>query len=128
MKSDMKNQTGMAALLTIVIVGMATLTMVITSSLLGMDQLEMSYSRDKGREAFYLAESCLSDCLRKIKMNPGSLPYSYTLPADNGFCIINMLDNNTISAVGQVENHTKRLRISIAVNGKKITVTDWREE
>lgn len=128
MKNLMKNRRGMAAILTIIIVGMATLTMVITSSLLGMDQLEMSYSRDKGREVFYLAESCVNEALRRIKMSPETLITDLALPADNGFCIINMPDNNTIMASGQSWNYNKRIRVSIAVNGRKITVDDWHEE
>lgn len=124
----MKKSDGMAALLTVIIIGMAALTMTISSSIISVDQLETHYSLDKGREAILLADSCLSDALRKIKLNPLSVPLSgYTLPINDGFCIINMPDNSTINASGQAGDYTKHIEAKISISGVKVILNNWRE-
>jgi hypothetical protein len=122
------NQQGMIALLTVIIISMAALTMVTTASLIGIDQLDMYYSADQGEEALILADGCLDDILRRIKLDPASLPADYTLPLDNGFCIIGMPNNSVISVAGHVGNYVKRLQANITIDGTKVILNNWQEE
>lgn len=122
-----RKQRGIAALLTVIVIGMATLAMVITSTLLGIDRLDTGVFIGKSREALALADSCLDDALRRLKIDPLNIPADYSLSLDNGSCIINISDGHIIRSTGQVENLVRHLQADFSVIGDRIILNDWQE-
>ena len=123
------NQKGMVALLTIIIVSASTLIMAISSSLLGMGELDLGYTTGRAGETLVLADGCLEEALWKIKKN---VSYSgESLVLSNGSCIINVASNGndrTITVIGTVENYNKKIEVNLTLSGNQITINSWREK
>ena len=124
---------GIAALLTIVIVGASVLIMAFGASFLGLGELDLGYSSQKGEEAFFVADGCMDEVLRNIRLNIG---YgvgtgSISLSVENGSCIIDVTDlgGNTrmVVVTGTSGSYNKKIRSVYALSGNVITSTSWEE-
>ena len=67
---NLQPRSGFAALLAIVVIGAAALIMAYNSSLLGLGELESGYTAQQGSEAFSLAEGCMEEALRRLRIDP----------------------------------------------------------
>ncbi len=122
------NQSGIAALLTIVIVGAAALIIAYSSSILGLGELEMSITDKKGDEAFYLADGCAEEALRKLKLDSNYT--GETLNIGENSCIItvnNLGGSLDIESTGTIENYSKKIKINLNISGGNITINSWEE-
>ena len=128
-KSIKKNQSGIAALLTVVIVAAATLIMAYSASLLGLGELELGYTSQKGAEALSAADSCVEEALRRLRLDSN---YSGgTLNVGNGSCIMNITANGndrTIAAESTIGEYHKKIEAQIALSGNVITINSWEEK
>ena len=124
---------GIAALLTIVIVGASVLIMAFGASFLGLGELDLGYNSQKGEEAFFVADGCMDEALRNIRLNIG---YgvgtgSISLSVENGSCIIDVTDlgGNTrmVVVTGTSGSYNKKIRSVYALSGNVITSTSWEE-
>jgi len=124
----LSNQTGMAALLIVIMIAAATLIMSISSAILGLGESEMGYTAQRGTEALFIADSCMEEALRRLKLdvnyNGGNLNLG------NGTCIIKVIpnsNNRTITATGTVGDYNKNIEINLTLNGNLITINSWQE-
>src|SRR3989344_703634 len=81
-----QTNSGLAALMIVVIVGAAALTMAVSTALLGVRELELATTSDRGAATKALADGCLDTALLALRLNPSQGDYEFTLPA--GACII----------------------------------------
>lgn len=78
-------RSGFAALLAIVVIGAAALIMAYNASLLGLGELESGYTSQRGAEAFAIADGCMEEALRRLRINPSlSLPTTLNLSFSGG--------------------------------------------
>ncbi len=122
------NQEGVAALLIIVIISVATLIMAYNASLLGLGELEAGYSFQKGGQALAIAEACGEETLRRFKLDTNHT--GGTLNLNGGSCIINITSNSNnriIDILSEIENYYKKIEIDIDLNGNSIIINNWRE-
>jgi hypothetical protein len=123
------HERGVAALLTIVIVAAATLIMAYSASLLGLGELELGYTSQKGEEAFSIADGCMEEAMRRIRVNT-----SYTgdsLNVSNGSCTITVTGSGpyTLGVIASTtESHYKKLEASVSIASRVITVNSWEEK
>jgi hypothetical protein len=122
------NQNGFAVLIAIIVVGAATLIMAYSSSILSMGELELGYYSQKGGEAFAIADGCMEESMRRLKVDPG---YSgETLNLGNGSCTISIVpsgSDRTITVTGSVDNYNKKIEVNITLSGQDIIVNSWEE-
>jgi hypothetical protein len=123
-----KGEKGIAALLTIVIVAAATLIMAYSSSLLGLGELELGHTSQKGEEAFAVADGCMEEALRRIRVNT-----SYTggsLNVSNGSCTITVTGSGpyTITVTGTVGDYNKKIATGVSVASRVLTINSWEEK
>jgi len=118
-------ERGVAALLTIVIVAAATLIMAYTASLLGLGELDLGYTSQKGAEAMSVADGCMEEALRRIRLDTGYSGGSLSL--GGGSCIIER-SGNTITVTGTVDEYNKKIEAEISLNGNVITINSWEEK
>jgi hypothetical protein len=133
MFSCFNEQSGFAALLTIVIVAAATLLMAYNASLLGLGELDLGYTSQKGNEAFGIAEGCLEESLRHFRLDT-----SYTgenLATSNGSCIIEVTSsgsNATTTVTATTTNiYSKKLEAAFSFTSDTrpvITILSWEEK
>lgn len=126
--SNTPSERGVAALLTIVIVAAATLIMAYSASLLGLGELDLGYTAQKGEEAFSVADGCIEEALHRMRLNAGYTGGSLSLT--NGSCTITVSGSNpyTIGAIGTSGDYNKKLEAVITLTGNVITVDSWKEK
>ena len=128
-------EQGVAALLTIIIVSAATLIMAVATSFLGLGELELGYTSQRGGEALSLAEGCLEETLRRTRLDVNySANTTTTLTISNGSCIIYIERsglNATTTVLGTVTggdyNYNKKVRATYTLSGNVITLDSWNE-
>ena len=128
-----KTQKGVAALFAIVIIAAGTLLMAYTASLLGLGELDLGYTFQKGAEAFSVADGCVEESLRRIRLDTsyGIGEGDISLSVSNGSCIINVVDlggnQRRISVAGISSNYNKRIQAEISLIGNIININSWEE-
>lgn len=122
---------GVAALLTIVIVGAATLIMAYTASILGFGELSMGYTSQKGAETFSIADGCVEEALLRLRIDNN---YSgETLSLGEGSCIISVSGagaSRTVVVESSLDVYNKKLQVDITISGSNneiITIDNWQE-
>jgi hypothetical protein len=126
-------QSGFAALFVIAVIGAAGLLMAYTASILGLGELEMGYAAQKGSEAFFIADGCMEETYRRIRLNTnygvGAGTINLTVP--NGSCAIDVTDlggnQRRIDILGTTGDYNRTIRSEITLTGNVITVDLWEE-
>ncbi len=126
-------QSGIAALLTIIIISAATLIMAYNASLLGLGELDMGYVSQKGAETLGIADGCVEEGFRRIRLDTA---YSgENLTTRNGSCIINVSANGNVRDVivtaSTTGNYYKKIEANITLSADTIpliTVNSWEEK
>ena len=128
-------ESGVAALLTIVIVASATLIIAMSASLLGLGELDLGYTSQKGAEAFSVADGCMEESLRRIRLdtNYGIGAGILNLPVLNGSCIIEVVDlggsQRRITVTGTTDIYNKKIESEITISsGNILTINTWTEK
>jgi len=119
---------GVAALLTVVIVAAAALLTAFSASVLGIGDADMSYTAQKGEQAFYLATGCAEEALRHLQID-GNWPGA-SLSLGGGSCIIGVASsgsNRSITVAASADNFNKKLSVQAVVSGGLVTVSAWQE-
>lgn len=128
LKKLKNDNRGVAALLTIVIIGAAVLIMAASASQLGLGELESGYYSQKGEEAFSVADGCAEEAMRRLRMDANYAGGSLNLGA--GSCIISVVvagSSRTVDVVGTVGEYNKKIEVSLTLNGNVITIDNWSE-
>ena len=127
----------MAAIMTIVVLSGIALILALGASLLSLGDLEMSYIFSKGEDAFFIAESCLEEVLRRIcyERSYGLSQGQIGLSLPNGSCIIEIIetgaDQRRIVAYGTSTstetNWNKKIEADISFSSGFIAINSWQE-
>ena len=124
-------ERGAAALVTVIIVMVATLSMAVTAAKLGLGELEIGVAAAGGEKAFAVADGCLEETLRRIRLDTdygvGSGTINLTVP--NGSCTIEVSasgSSRTIDVTGTHDNYHAKLQSVISLSGNIIAVTSWQ--
>jgi hypothetical protein len=124
------NQNGFAVLMAIIIIGAATLIMAFSSSILSMGELELGYYSQKGSEAFAIADGCMEESMRRLRIEPTYI--GETLNLGNGSCIIVINPNGgdlDVDVTGRVDGtkYNKRIKVNLTLTANDITINSWEE-
>ncbi|OGH86236.1 MAG: hypothetical protein A2493_00815 [Candidatus Magasanikbacteria bacterium RIFOXYC12_FULL_33_11] len=123
-----KDKRGIMAIMMILIIGAAALILALSSIKLVVNDSQMSFTNQKGGEAFSVAEGCLEESLRRLRLNT-----SYTgeiLNLSTGSCIIGVSsegNDRIITVTGTAEDYTQRLQASVTLDGNVITLNSRQE-
>ena len=79
MKSIKENQSGAIAILTIIGVTVFSLTIMISLSALGIDELRMVSAELDSQQTFYAAEAGINEALHRLISHPVPQPFSLTI-------------------------------------------------
>lgn len=124
-----KNQKGISAIITIVVLSVVGLLIAYSVFLLGLGELEMGYDLQQGNETLYLADGCMEEALRRIRVDD---TYSGdTLNLGDGSCIITVSGSGsarTITVTSTIGNYNKKIEADLSLSGNgKITIDSWQE-
>jgi len=119
-------QDGYIALVALLVVVAAGLTVGIAVSLSGIGEIQISHSDSQAARAKSLANACLEEGLEKLRND--WVNYSGSLSIDGNSCIINTVVNGgtaTLIAESDVEINTQKIEIQVDNN---LNVITWQEE
>lgn len=128
------SQRGVIALLTIAIVGAATLLMAYSASILGLGELDLGYTSQRGSEAFSVADGCTEETMRRMRIDTsyGVGAGSINISVSNGSCIIDVEDlgagQRKITVLGASGNYNKKITTILTLSGNVITIDSWSEK
>jgi len=132
-KGTRKNTTGgFAALLTIIIVSASSFLMAYSASMLGLGELDLGYTAQKGSEALTVADGCLEEALYRLRLD---VDYGGgTVTSGLSSCTISVSGSGldrTIAIAADIEStFYKHLEVEVTLSGTvypTITVTNWNE-
>jgi len=116
------------AIMMVLIIGATALILALSSVKLVVNDSQMSFTNKKGGEAFSVAEGCLEESLRQIRINTSYT--GETLNLSTGSCIIDVAidgDDRIVTITGVVDEYTQRLQANITLSGNVITLNSRRE-
>lgn len=123
-----KEQKGVAALITVIIISVAGLLMAYSAAFLGLGSLDMSYTSLKGAEAFAVADGCMEESLRRIKIDNNYEGGVFLI--GEGKCEVSITGsgpNFVIEVLGSIDDFYSSLKAELSITGKKITLDSWEE-
>ena len=131
-KSNIR-QRGIAALLIIIVISATALIMAYGAALLGLGELELGYTSQRGEEAFSVADGCMEETLRRIRLdtNYGVGAGTTTLTVSNGSCAIVVElsgSNGTTTVTGTSGDYNKKIQATYTLSGNVITIDSWEEK
>ncbi len=132
-----KNQKGIAALFTVILIGAITFLEVYSTALIGLGELDMGLSAAGGAKALGVAHGCMEETYRHIRIDPlyGITlgPMSFTAP--DGSCIIEVVSafgiGRVITVTGTSGSYNKKIQAAVILSGalyNVISIVSWSEQ
>ena len=126
-KSKIQNfQSGYIALVSLLIVATAGLTIGLAVSLAGIDEIQVSHGATQAAKAASLAQTCVEDGLEKLRLDFSN--YSNSLSIDADSCIIGVVVTGStamIDAIGTVDIYHKKIEVQV---DDSLNVVTWQED
>lgn len=134
MTNQMNSQSGVAALMTVVIVAAAALIIAQSAALLGIGELDLGYTAQRGAEALSVADGCMEETLHRIRLNTsyGVGAGDINLTVTNGSCVIAVIDlgsnQRRVTVTGTSGDYNKKIEVTLTLSGTAITIDSWEEK
>jgi len=130
-KLQLSQKKGYIALITAIIIGAVTLSMVITSAYIGITQGANSLLFSNNLETVNLASACAEEALMKIKNDP-NYGGNETINLENGQCQILPIINiggqsRIIETTGTINAVTKKIKIQVSQIDPTMQIILWQE-
>ena len=131
-----QHKSGFVALLTVVIIGMAALTLAYGAAMLGLGELEAGYAEQRGQEAFVATDGCMEEALRHLRLDTAYSGSNFSFTGGNPTCAVSVIDlgggQRQITGTGSVntgsQTYNKTIQMVITIGaGNRITVNLWKE-
>ncbi|MDA2922328.1 hypothetical protein MYX07_03620 [Patescibacteria group bacterium AH-259-L07] len=130
---NVNSKSAVAALLVVIIVSAVALLMAYSASILGIGELDLGYTAQQGAESFSIADGCIEETLRRIRLNPnyGIGAGQIGLTVSNGTCIIQVTDlgsnQRRITVAATMGEYHKEIEATLTLTGNIISIGSWRE-
>jgi len=135
MRCTEKKPRGVIALITVLIVMAVLLSIGVTISSIGQDEIVLSGVVQDGENAFAVADACVEEGLERFKTNGAYAGGSFQL--DGGNCLITVTNlggnDRLVHGEGSYAREIRMidanvtLKFNTAANAKKVTINSWAE-
>jgi hypothetical protein len=122
-------EAGFTALVVVVVIGAAVLTLALSTALLGVRELEIATTIDRGVATKTFTDGCLDTALLALRLNP--LPVNSDFTDSIGRCIITVSDEGAgrrrVIARGIVGENEQSLEVLITTfpASRSITINNY---
>ena len=129
----MNSQSGMAALVIIIILSAASLIIAVSVSSIGIDEALLGYVSQKGDGAFYAADGSMEESLRRIRKdaNYGVAAGTINLSLGNGSCTIDIVDlgsnQRRVTVYGSSGSFNKGIETTVSLSAGVLSINEWKE-
>jgi hypothetical protein len=127
---QLRSQNGYIALITMLVVGAASLAIALTLLVNGTDSQRAGLVAQQSAGARGLADACMEEALQQMHDNSaftgtnsitlGKGTCSYTITNNGG-------NNRTVDVTGTVSNVVRKIQAHVTINTSDISVTSWQE-
>jgi hypothetical protein len=103
------DDSGFAALVSVVALGAVCLVVTISASRLSLSELEILATANHGQKAAVLAASCLEEGLMRLRYDPGYRVSGETVEIGDGSCVLDIVDQGDtvlVAASGRSDKAT----------------------
>lgn len=122
-----KNQQGLIALTTALIILAIALVVGIGLGLRSISETKMGLQKSQSSEAYYLANLCVEQALMKLKED-SSYTGNETTSTESGICEILPIEGNWIVKVSATSSgQVKKMKIVISQINPKMIIDSWQE-
>ncbi|MDP3971227.1 MAG: hypothetical protein Q8P90_06095 [bacterium] len=132
MKIYLFDHSGAAALIAIVIIASVTTTIALSISLLGIGELDLSYSAGETESAIVLADSCTEEVLRRLRYDENWAVGAGTqvLSIGGNSCTITVTSDGgterAINSIGNISDYYATVEAVTVVSGGDVSLTSWQ--
>lgn len=130
MRRVMHNSDGYVALMTVLIVGAASIAISLALLTAGTDSQRSALVTQQATQARALASACVEEALQQMH---DSTSYTGTnnLSLGQGTCTYTVTNtggsNRTIDATGTVNGDIRKLKVYATIGASSISITSWQE-
>jgi hypothetical protein len=126
-----KSRDGYVALTTILIVASVTLIIAVGLSLRSIGESQMSFAEESSHRALALANLCAEKALMKLE-DTFNYSGSESINIGENSCDILSIEgsgntNRIVKTQSTVSNHTRKVKLEVAVVSPIMEITSWRE-
>ena len=122
-----KNQKGLIALITVLIVLAVTLVIGIGLGLRSVTEMKIGLQRSQSSQAYYLANLCSEHALMKLKEDSNYTGNEAT-STENGSCAILPIEGTWIIKVSATSSdQVKKMKIVVNQINPKMIIDSWQE-
>lgn len=127
MKIFFKNQNGLAAILTIVIIGAISIIAIKFVSWQAITDLDISYLGQKEKELNTIADGCLEEALWQLSIDWNFAAPSQAVSVGSGSCVYSIEpdgQNRAVNLTAQIDDYFKSMAIEVG-NSQKIEILSY---
>jgi len=119
------NQKGYIALVALLVVVAAGLTIGVAVSMRGIEEIMTSFDTSESLRAKNLANVCIEDGLERLRESWSS--YSGTLSISDNSCIIDIVidgSSATVTATGTIDIYAQKIQVQV---DNSLNIISWQE-
>lgn len=134
MRETKKTQSGFVAIVTLVLMAALVSILAYSAGSLGLGELNMSFTSQKGLEALSVADGCADEVLRRFRINAnygisaGTLVYILSY----GSCTVDVVDlgggQRRVTILGTASQYNKKIEIVVSTSGSDVNIVSWEEK
>ena len=129
-RDRMPAQAGLAALLSVVIIGAVALVIVAQTVNIGLGELDTLTADNYGSAALNLAEGCIEETIRRWQIDPQYDTESEFPILEGGSCTVMTEKNETVynvTATGKINNYYQTVRAEFLYQDGDFSLISWQE-
>lgn len=131
---SLKNTQGFVALITLVLMTALVVILAYSAGTLGLGELQMSYTAQKGLEALSVADGCVDEVLRRFRLdaNYGISAGTIVYTLNYGTCSLDVVDlgsgQRRLTVTGTTAQYNKKIEVVVQTSSTDVTIVSWAEK
>lgn len=124
-----RNQRGLTALVTLVIISFVALLVALSVNLISISEMQMGFEKSRSAKAFWAAEACLDEALIRLKRNPSYSGGSLVIDSATtcSATVVPSGSKRIITTIGTVDGIIiRRIEAQADVSGR-VALDYWKE-
>lgn len=126
----LKNQSGLTALVTLIVISAAALLIALSVNLISISEMQMGFDRRRSLKAFWAAEACFDEAKIRLKRNSSYTGGILAIDA-NAVCSSSVAQSGqkrVITTVGTVDDIIiRRIESQVDLTSGRVSLDYWKE-
>lgn len=123
-----KSQSGMTALVTVIIISAAALIAVQGVARLGLSEVDMSFTRSQGEAALAIAEACAEETFRRWQLDNDYSANDKNITVGKGICTLSTSaagDDRQAIIEGRIDKYYQTIELDLTILDDRLDLNSW---